>query len=745
MREIAAARAAAEAIPTKSAALEKRIGDAREAVKDGLVAVQRLRLPDPVEPPSHTQYSMIQVARNDAWLRAVAFGLFALLLVGINTLMLKEFFASLVPPVKILGVPLPLVAAFLFSIVELIFGACFAFVDERSTGAYVARLILSLAIGALAVLEGGFYARFGTELEFDPFSAFWAPDKAPLWTRTWFGVFGPLVVLGMAFCGHMLFVAFRELFRDSVVRQYRRFLDLRTRHADQIQKMLEAAQDRTSDLAAALKDLNTEYGAAEKALPKVADELAKARAQLEAALSRAQEIRLEPFKEVGRAEMLRTFLGCLFQAGSTGIAYVVIALAFGVFGFNAPVTIGGVLLPGVAIAIGELVLTLGAGYAASRTTVATCDGDSAPTPVSSGVGIRRLAAYAVAVAVIVANAVVLLHEATVVGAMWFALTCAANFWLFVVGGRLGLALAATWAFGQVLGIAAACTALYVAAGTLVAATAVIHVLLTMLRILAYPFKVLFGRDASVAESRWTPGRALGVFLMGMLAVLSGSGSARAQPILPEPQSSVTVLVDLSSTWLKPESRRVNERVLTAVGEAMAAIVAEVDPPIVIRYLPIGDLSLAREPMCEVVFTPRLISGPQRGKEIANIKALREYLNGACLQFILSRKQQSFTDITGALNSVARAIEEQGGPFKAVIVLSDLKEEPRPNQRHPKLRLQGGRVLLLYRVLDEDRIDTASLDARIEHWKATLADAGSSVKAINDIVAEPAQIARVLTQ
>jgi hypothetical protein len=748
LSELRAARGTVQAMPTKWSGLETAVLDAQKATKDTGVAIQRLQWPEPVEPPSPTQYAAIRVERNDAWLRVVTFGLFALALIGINTLMLKEFFASFVPPIRILGAPLPIVMSCLFSVMEVAFGAFLAFVEGTSTGAYLGKAIGGLAILSLSALELGFYARFGAEFDFDPFSTLWAPDRPPNWTKSWFGIFGPLVVIGMALCGHMLFGALRVLWRDSAVRQFRKFLDARTRSADEIQAKLASAQKAALELSGTLKEIGTQFRPASDALSSGAQQIVEAQRRMDASLHEAQRIRLESHKEVGRAEMLRTFYSCVFQALSAFLAFLVIALAFGAFGFSTPIEIRDVVLPGGLVAFGETAFALGVGLVTGRIVAR-----SAPIDQSQAHLVANLAgdvlAYAAALAVVTANGLAFLNRGSFIDLMWFAFTCAAVIWLLVVGRRLGLVIAAMWAFFQAGAVAVACAAVYAAAAILLLGKVIADLILAILWMVAFPFVALFRRGASSSNPPFTAAEQVsGLWLLltaGALATLSAA-SAAAQQMPQEPRSSVTVLVDLSSTWLHPASRSENERVLKAVGDAIGMLATDLDPPIAVRYLPIGDMSLARAALCEVVFTPKLLQVKEaQRKEVTNLKGLEEYLNKSCPQYILSRKPEKFTDISSAFDSAGRATEEQAGPFRAIIVLSDLKEERRPKQQAPKLRLQGARSLLLYRVLDEDRLNPAELDTRLEGWKARLADAGSKVSAISDLSASPGQISRVLQQ
>jgi hypothetical protein len=110
---------------------------------------------------------------------------------------------------------------------------------------------------------------------------------------------------------------------------------------------------------------------------------------------------------------------------------------------------------------------------------------------------------------------------------------------------------------------------------------------------------------------------------------------------------------------------------------------------------------------------------------------------------MSRRNEQFTDITGAFDSVSRANQEMTGSYRAVIVLSDLKEERRVSQKGSIGRLDQTKVILLYRTLAEDQDNSADLDGRIAAWKNRLTGLGASVKSMSDVFATSGAIAGAL--
>lgn len=212
-----------------------------------------------------------------------------------------------------------------------------------------------------------------------------------------------------------------------------------------------------------------------------------------------------------------------------------------------------------------------------------------------------------------------------------------------------------------------------------------------------------------------------------------------------PASSITVLVDLSESWYNPSSKTKNERILHSVADAILSATINVDPPITIRYLSIGDRSLARDPLCEVTFLPQIISGKQPDGYESSTKELSEFLGERCLQHVLGQRQEPFTDITGALDNVSRATKGQSGLYKAVIVLSDMKEERRKSQVGSLGKLTGARVLILYRALPEDMDNSVAFDQRIDDWRQRLNKSGAIVSTASDAYATAGEIGEFLSQ
>jgi hypothetical protein len=219
--------------------------------------------------------------------------------------------------------------------------------------------------------------------------------------------------------------------------------------------------------------------------------------------------------------------------------------------------------------------------------------------------------------------------------------------------------------------------------------------------------------------------------------------ATGQVKLPiEAKSQITVLVDLSQSWLNPQSNSVNKRTLEAVAESIGTMLPKLKNPVGIRFLEIGDGSLSRPPICQARYSPNIYHLSRDG-EFADIPETIQFLK-KCGDHTLSKKPAGYTDITGALNTVSRVSRNESSQYSALIILSDFREERRKGQSGTIGKLPGFRTALIYRVLETDRMNPADLDKRVQNWTQAIRGAGaSSAVAMDDVIIEPGTLSRLL--
>lgn len=503
VRSIAVVRTALNRIPASFTALDRTMAQAQAGAERRFKEFARIPRPNPLQPPGNEEFALIQVATNHAVFKTIFFFIASLALISINTAMLEEFWASIVPNTRILGdVRLPLVFSFMFSILEVVFGAAIPFFEGRSLAANAGRAGIIVLITALALIEFGFYSQFSQQLQSTPFDAFYENAAMPGFLHSWLGIFGPVIVFGLAVSGDMVCTGIRDLNKKYVIRQWRSHLRQRTRAADKIQRKLVVIERSTEVVNRALEKVAAAFPPVARASSSAAIEriMDAAREEFVAAIDKAQAIRLAPTCEIRPDAMLRIYYANLLMALSVIVAMCLIALAYGPFGIGVVAESGVQTFAGAAlIGIVETCILLGLGHLSGRVRL-----QASGTGGAFVVGIwSRWFAYFVAVLVmagaIAGNAAYVLQLQPMFGRMWICLLAVCVIWLFFCGRNLGLMLAAFWAFIECVAYAVASAGLYVFDLLFVGAPKLLlDFLCFLIEVLELPYRMLFLRDAPVA-------------------------------------------------------------------------------------------------------------------------------------------------------------------------------------------------------------------------------------------------------
>lgn len=525
---------AVAAIPADLGTTERALKAAQETVvQDVINCAERIEIPADADTPSAKEFTAVVLEPNDALLRTIVISVIVLALLAVNTLMLREFFASFIS-LRVFGIQISLVVSCFFSLLEVALGACYTFVGNGNSSLprLVVRIGAPVLVLFMASIEWHFYAKFGEALQFDNLDDLFG-KILPGGAGSWFAVFGVVISFALFVLGDLLFVALQQLFRGNVVRRYRAFLRARMRYADSLRVALGEARESTKELKQAISTVSAALAPIGRQIPKTVRDITEAKGAFEEAFEKAKRTRLEPYKEVGRSEMLWSYYTGIFRAISVVITYFIIAIAFGAFGLNTPVTIGHVTLPGFAVALGEIVLVLGAGNGTGRLMVSmTTDSEIAKYTSRSNV-ILAGCAYAVAITVVAGDGLTFLNRGTFIDVMWFAFTCAACFWLFVVGRSLGLTISAVWVFIQSCVVLLASAVAFLAGSCLLVVRLVIALFRALLELLAYPMKALrrlFGRGEGPVG---VPEKVIGALLIaGVMSVLTNlAADAQGLPLV----------------------------------------------------------------------------------------------------------------------------------------------------------------------------------------------------------------------
>jgi hypothetical protein len=206
----------------------------------------------------------------------------------------------------------------------------------------------------------------------------------------------------------------------------------------------------------------------------------------------------------------------------------------------------------------------------------------------------------------------------------------------------------------------------------------------------------------------------------ILLLLGGCSSQQSESY----GTSVVTLLDFSKSFAP--FTKADERAIREVAAATRELAErEWSSPVAVIWSKIQTASLLSRPLCgPLPFRQTLIR--REGTPDAN--SLGERLD-ACANAVLDAanrpsERSDYTDISGAIGMAA----QQGssvGARKVLIILSDFVEELPLGSAAVQLRLNGERILLLYRGGSEKQVaDGADVLARVSRWRRALMDAGA---------------------
>jgi hypothetical protein len=223
--------------------------------------------------------------------------------------------------------------------------------------------------------------------------------------------------------------------------------------------------------------------------------------------------------------------------------------------------------------------------------------------------------------------------------------------------------------------------------------------------------------------------------LAVCLLAAGCGGAWPKPLVGN-GSAVVVLLDYSKSFAPYTAS--DTAALTEVSRAIVQMTrsAALAQPVKVLWTAFGDNGLRPLEPCGPprIFSQRLTGSPSPardgdplapGEPITRIDGLESWL-AVCVSAIRATSQstQRFTDISGALMFGAEAVEDIR-EARLIVLFTDLLEDQPPNRKPPTVRLDGSRVLLVWRPgLDDERQPT-DVTRRVDEWRTKLTAAGAS--------------------
>lgn len=485
--EIARLRSSVEAIPAKIIALEAGIVDAGTNFAAATTKLENIPVPPSVQPPDHHAFFAITKQSNWALISLIMTALISPFLIVFNTVMLTQIIDGWWGGMEFHGYAISTILAVGFTVFEIALGIFVVFAAQPA-----AKYSLIVLVLMVAFLEANFYARMGKGMHWSILDAWFPEGEAPAWTQQWLGLFGLVIVGGLAFCGHEFVKSLRKVTDNHIVRQWRSFLRQRTNIANEMAERLSTVERTRGVIVKSLDDVRTAFSATSGIAESNLSVIEAAKDAFLAEIDKASKIRLEDKRRLDRGAMIRMLLESLALIFGTVLAFVLTAYLYRVLSASdAGLWLTGWQL-GLTVAVGKGGLLLLIGNLASRSSAILPATDGLPaTAVYSGA--RLLIAYAVLAVAIGGDAFYSLRGLTSAGALVFVLLAIANVFLLFVGTKLGLMGAAFVSCAHSLGLLA-CAGILALGGIAVWLVYLAVVLVRlMLVVLSMPFRAILFR------------------------------------------------------------------------------------------------------------------------------------------------------------------------------------------------------------------------------------------------------------
>jgi hypothetical protein len=182
-----------------------------------------------------------------------------------------------------------------------------------------------------------------------------------------------------------------------------------------------------------------------------------------------------------------------------------------------------------------------------------------------------------------------------------------------------------------------------------------------------------------------------------------------------PRTAFIILVDLSKTWFDPTHNSRMAQIECTIDQVNASIIDLADrlpKPVSITYLPITDVGILENPLCETIYQPTLIGKSQ--KAVRSKSDLESKLK-ICRDLICTQSPRDYTDISGAMTLAIKITDSPLIKNKFIIILSDMKEDLRSGFKASIPNLKGYEIGIVYHVLPEDA-PKGDIDERLESWR-----------------------------
>jgi len=248
-------------------------------------------------------------------------------LVGVNTLMLREFFSSFIDEYVSfgMGIKLSTVLALFFTLAEITLGVLLYQTQKKSVSTTNIRTPLTeimfiVFIVGLAFLEGVLYLFLSASFSGIKLSMVMELQGFEFVTATWLALFGPIIVGTLAATGHMLVNGFDQIVEAGHTKQYRKEAASIVKKVDKLKKSLEIIEDKHKSLVPSLDNLLSQtQKVSTNGVPSLTEHLLEGVSEIKKVMAARSETQRELYQVLSDDEGLRHFYKYSFLALGGGV------------------------------------------------------------------------------------------------------------------------------------------------------------------------------------------------------------------------------------------------------------------------------------------------------------------------------------------------------------------------------------------------------------------------------------------
>ncbi|MDH5179096.1 MAG: hypothetical protein OEZ39_06225 [Gammaproteobacteria bacterium] len=388
------------------------------------------------------------VTKREGWAKLIIGIIGGFSLIGINTFLLNQFFASFIS-MHVLGLSLSMILSLFFSVLEGILGIVLFYQQKKLKGEdirhHLGEAAIFLLIAALMAIEFVLYMVLSGQMDQEIFVSIFAPDPVPGYFKFWLAPFGVVVVGVLAFCGHLLIEGLTLIQQTTALGSIGKRLATYRNQTRTLNQGFENLNNLSDKIREGLDRYRNDLKGMDDNKPLVSADIVASMSELSALADGAHRERTSP-EVSGKIDVESSFYQYIFFGIGTAVVTWLFVWSQNIF--MQKMQIFGAIPDSIylIIALSETLVLLAAGLWISRPRVLTMGEGAqmvAEQPTSRW---ALLALIGIVLGILAFNAFMIIRENTRNEWSWFMMMLACIVALLYFGRNLKHILSACWYF-----------------------------------------------------------------------------------------------------------------------------------------------------------------------------------------------------------------------------------------------------------------------------------------------------------